>query len=269
MRCFALPVRDGARFTQCTCSQPSRHAGDRAGRSCIIRSRRRIPRRRNFSIRACASFTRSTTTKRRARFNMRRTRPQAGHGLLGRRRGGGAELQRSAPIPTVSSRRMMRCRRQWNLSAGASPSEQAYIQAMAKRFPADPNSDLKKAAEEYHDAMRQVAARVSRRPGRRHALRRGRHEPASLGTVASGRHARGWYGGNRRTLESVIEARSESPRRDSLLHPHRGGFATIRSARLAGANRLATLAPGAGHIVHMPAHIYIRTGDYEAAGQDQ
>ena len=29
---------------------------------------------------------------------------------------------------------------------------------MAKRFPADPNSDLKKAAEEYHDAMRQVAA---------------------------------------------------------------------------------------------------------------
>src|SRR5437773_1359751 len=39
-----------------------------------------------------------------------------------------------------------------DLSAHASPSEQAYIQAMAKRFPADPNTDLKKAAEEYHDA---------------------------------------------------------------------------------------------------------------------
>jgi len=34
---------------------------------------------------------------------------------------------------------------------------------------------------------------------------------------------------------------------------------------LAGANKLASLAPGAGHIVHMPAHVYIRTGDYEAA----
>jgi len=34
---------------------------------------------------------------------------------------------------------------------------------------------------------------------------------------------------------------------------------------LAGANRLAALAPAAGHIVHMPAHVYIRTGDYEAA----
>jgi tetratricopeptide (TPR) repeat protein len=34
---------------------------------------------------------------------------------------------------------------------------------------------------------------------------------------------------------------------------------------LAGANRLAVLAPAAGHLVHMPAHVYIRTGDYEAA----
>src|SRR5205814_10386125 len=34
---------------------------------------------------------------------------------------------------------------------------------------------------------------------------------------------------------------------------------------LAGANRLASLAPAAGHIVHMPAHVYIRTGDYAAA----
>lgn len=45
-----------------------------------------------------------------------------------------------------------------DLSAAASASEQAYIQAMAKRFPADPNSDLKKAAEDYRDAMRQVVA---------------------------------------------------------------------------------------------------------------
>src|SRR3984957_12766842 len=44
------------------------------------------------------------------------------------------------------------------LSAGAPPNEQAYIQAMARRFPADPNSDLKKAAEDYHDAMRQVSS---------------------------------------------------------------------------------------------------------------
>jgi tetratricopeptide (TPR) repeat protein len=33
---------------------------------------------------------------------------------------------------------------------------------------------------------------------------------------------------------------------------------------LAGANKLASLAPAAGHLVHMPAHIYIRTGDWDA-----
>jgi tetratricopeptide (TPR) repeat protein len=36
-------------------------------------------------------------------------------------------------------------------------------------------------------------------------------------------------------------------------HPERG---------LASARRLALLAPNAGHLVHMPSHIYIRTGDY-------
>jgi tetratricopeptide (TPR) repeat protein len=39
-------------------------------------------------------------------------------------------------------------------------------------------------------------------------------------------------------------------------HPDRG---------LASAQRLADLAPGAGHLVHMPAHIYIRTGDQAAS----
>lgn len=34
---------------------------------------------------------------------------------------------------------------------------------------------------------------------------------------------------------------------------------------MVAADRLAALAPGAGHIVHMPAHVYIRTGDYAAA----
>src|SRR5882724_8495940 len=43
-----------------------------------------------------------------------------------------------------------------DLSANASPSEKAYIQAMALRFPADAKADRRQAAEAYHDAMRQV-----------------------------------------------------------------------------------------------------------------
>src|ERR1700716_4085240 len=47
-------------------------------------------------------------------------------------------------------------RKAMDLSPSASSSEQAYIKALSKRFPADPNSDLKRAAEDYHDAMRGV-----------------------------------------------------------------------------------------------------------------
>src|SRR6059036_1305623 len=43
-----------------------------------------------------------------------------------------------------------------DLSGNASPSERAYIAAMAKRFPADLKADLRKAAEDYRDAMREV-----------------------------------------------------------------------------------------------------------------
>ena len=44
-----------------------------------------------------------------------------------------------------------------NLMANASPSENAYIEAMALRFPADSPDDSRKNAEAFHDAMREVA----------------------------------------------------------------------------------------------------------------
>jgi len=151
-----------------------------------------------------------------------------------------------------------------DLSAGASPSEQAYIQAMAKRFPADPKSDLKKAAEDYHDAMRQVSAEF----------------PDDLDAATlfaeSGMNLHPWglwhQDGTPQvgtdeivaTLESVMK---RDPNHLGAIHYyiHAVEASNNPERALAGANKLAALAPGAGHIVHMPAHIYIRTGDYEAA----
>ncbi|HET9285511.1 MAG TPA: hypothetical protein VFR24_26470 [Candidatus Angelobacter sp.] len=40
-----------------------------------------------------------------------------------------------------------------DLAADASPSEKAYIAAMAVRFPADPNADHRLAAERYRNAI--------------------------------------------------------------------------------------------------------------------
>jgi tetratricopeptide (TPR) repeat protein len=151
-----------------------------------------------------------------------------------------------------------------DLSVEASPSERAYIQAMAKRFPADPDSDLKMAAEDYRDAMRQV---VSQFPDDLDA--------ATL-FAESGMNLHPWGLWHQdgapetgteeivATLESVLK---RDPNHLGAIHYY---IHTVEASNnperaLAGANKLAALAPGAGHIVHMPAHIYIRTGDYDAA----
>ena len=151
-----------------------------------------------------------------------------------------------------------------DLSPKASPSEQAYIQAMAKRFPGDPKADRRKAAEDYHDAMREVAKRY----------------PDDLDAATlfaeSGMNLHPWglwhpdgtpEAGTEEivaTLESVIR---RDPNHLGAIHYyiHTVEASPAPERALAGANKLASLAPGAGHIVHMPAHVYIRTGDYEAA----
>jgi len=151
-----------------------------------------------------------------------------------------------------------------SLAEGASPSDRAYIAAMSTRFPADPKSDLRRAAEEYRDAMHQVtllfpddldAATLFAEAGMNlhpWGLWRadGSPEEGTKEIVA--------------TLESVMR---REPNHLGAIHYYIHAVEASPSPEraLAGANRLAQLAPGAGHIVHMPAHIYIRTGDYEAA----
>jgi tetratricopeptide (TPR) repeat protein len=151
-----------------------------------------------------------------------------------------------------------------DLSANASPSERAYIMAMAKRFPADPKSDLRKAAEDYRDAMRDVA----------------KNFPDDLDAATlfaeSGMNLHPWglwhvdgtpEEGTEEvvaTLESVLK---RDPNHLGAIHYyiHAVEASNNPERALAGANKLAAMAPAAGHIVHMPAHVYIRTGDYAAA----
>jgi len=150
------------------------------------------------------------------------------------------------------------------LSTSASESDQAYIQAMAKRFPADSKSDLKKAAEDYRDAMRQV---VSEFPDDLDAATLFAEAGMNLhpwglwhidGTPEAGTDE------IVSTLESVMK---HDPNHLGAIHYyiHAVEASPNPERALAGANKLAALAPAAGHIVHMPAHVYIRTGDYEAA----
>jgi tetratricopeptide (TPR) repeat protein len=151
-----------------------------------------------------------------------------------------------------------------DLAAGASASERAYIAAMAKRFPADPNADHRKAAEEYHGAMGEVVKQF----------------PDDLDAAAlfaeSGMNLHPWglwhpdgspeIGTEEivATLESVLK---RDPNHMGAVHYyiHAVEASPNPERALAGANRLAALAPAAGHLVHMPAHVYIRTGDFDSA----
>ena len=151
-----------------------------------------------------------------------------------------------------------------DLSTDASPSDQAYIQALARRFPADPNSDLRKAAEDYRDAMRQV---VSEFPDDLDAA-------TLFAEAGMNLHPWGlWHvdgtpeAGTEEIVSTLESVMKRDPNHLGAIHYyiHAVEASPTPERALAGANKLAALAPGAGHIVHMPAHVYIRTGDYEAA----
>lgn len=151
-----------------------------------------------------------------------------------------------------------------DLSANASPAEQAYIQAMALRFPADPNADRRQAAEAYHNAMREV---VKNFPDDLDAATLFAESGMNLHPWGLW-HPDGTPEANTEeivaTLESVIK---RDPNHMGAVHYYIHAVEASPSPEraLAGANRLAAMAPAAGHIVHMPAHVYIRTGDYASA----
>jgi tetratricopeptide (TPR) repeat protein len=150
------------------------------------------------------------------------------------------------------------------LAANASAGEQAYIGAMAQRVSIDPKADQKKLGANYRDAMRELMRRY---PGDLDAAvlfadaamdlhawmlwkRDGQPEEGTLEAVQALESVLKRDPDNIGANHFYIHALEQSP------HPEQA---------MASAKRMADLAPGAGHLVHMPAHIYIRTGDYHAA----
>jgi len=63
------------------------------------------------------------------------------------------------------------------------------------------------------------------------------------------------------TLERVMKANPQHPGANHY-YIHAVEASKTPERAVAAATRLETLVPGAGHLVHMPAHIYIRTGEY-------
>jgi Tfp pilus assembly protein PilF len=150
------------------------------------------------------------------------------------------------------------------LSAHATAKEKAYINALAKRYPADPKADWRKPAYDYKVAMGEVAKKypedldaatlyaesaMNLRPWKLYTPD-GKPEEGTEEIVA--------------TLEWVMQ---RNPNHIGALHYyiHAVEASTTPQRAIPAAERLPKLAPQSGHLVHMPAHIWIRVGDYDRA----
>ncbi|MDQ2871097.1 MAG: hypothetical protein M3S32_10160, partial [Acidobacteriota bacterium] len=152
-------------------------------------------------------------------------------------------------------------------AASASPVERALIEALSKRYakssPTDPKAQ-KALDAAYANAMRRVAARFPSDPDVATLFAESLMDlrPWDLWT-----HSGAPQPGTREILSQLERVLARHPSHPGANHYYVHAIeASPRPDRaLASARRLESMMPGAGHLVHMPAHIYMRTGRYEEA----
>lgn len=152
------------------------------------------------------------------------------------------------------------------LAPKASDHERAYINALAKRYSSDVQADQNKLAVDYKNAMGELAknypddldaatlyaeSMMNLRPWKLWS-HDGKPETGTLEIVA--------------VLEGVLR---RNPNHTGANHYYIHAVEASNTAErgLPSAARLGKIAPKAGHLVHMPSHIYSRTGDYAEAAQ--
>ncbi|MDF0645982.1 MAG: hypothetical protein P0111_18290 [Nitrospira sp.] len=142
----------------------------------------------------------------------------------------------------------------------ASAKERALIRALAARYAADPPKDRAMLDAAYAQALRDVAQRYAEDD-----------EVATLYAEALMDLSPWNYWtaeGQPRTetpeiLKQLDRALAADPNHPGANHLYIHAVEAAQPERaVAAAERLAVVMPGAGHIVHMPGHIYIRVGRY-------
>ncbi|ODS83755.1 MAG: hypothetical protein ABS46_05585 [Cytophagaceae bacterium SCN 52-12] len=146
-----------------------------------------------------------------------------------------------------------------HFSGSASAWEKALIDAFMVRFPAD------SAAADDEGFARSMKLAYEQFPG--HTLLTTLYAECLMNRHAwdffdgKGGQARPWTPGILSLLEEALAAEPENPLANHLyLHATESGSDFTKA--LECAERLKKLVPSAGHLVHMPSHIYINTGDY-------
>lgn len=150
------------------------------------------------------------------------------------------------------------------LANDASEKEQAYIEAIAKRYSSKAVHDRSALDRVYADAMRKVHKRFPE------------DLDAAIFFAESLMNLSPWNywtadGTPKNHIKEVLDTLEKALKKDPN-HPH-GNHLYIHAVEasktperaVAAADKLGSLVPGSGHLVHMPAHTYIRVGLYHKA----
>lgn len=170
----------------------------------------------------------------------------------------------NAPMsPEAAAPALAALARAVDLARGAPAKDRAMIAALQKRYSADPKVERAVLDAAFADAMKSVAALY---PGDDTIL--ALYAESIMDTQpwdyweAGGATPKGRAAEMLAVLERVSERNPDHP---GALHLYIHAVeASARPERaLPHARRLASLMPGAGHLVHMPSHIYYRVGLYK------
>jgi tetratricopeptide (TPR) repeat protein len=145
----------------------------------------------------------------------------------------------------------------------ASPVERALIEALAVRYAAEPPEDRVALDRAYAGAMREVRQRFPHD-----------HDVVTLHAEAVMNLSPWDYWtreleprpGTAEVVADLERVLAASPDHPGACHYYIHAVEAAYPERAVDcAERLASLMPGAGHLVHMPAHIYIRVGRWADA----
>lgn len=146
----------------------------------------------------------------------------------------------------------------------ATEKEAALIQALAMRYSKTVMTDRSPLDAAYAEAMRTVAQQFPDDPTIGALFAEALMDLHPWDFWSRGGDPKPWTPEIVSKLESVLDQSASHPLANHL-YIHIMEASSHPEKALPSAERLPALVPGSGHLVHMPAHIYIRVGRYRDA----
>ena len=171
----------------------------------------------------------------------------------------------NAPITPEAAKEAFDAIGQAKQRAGkATAMEQAYIDALANRYVADPKADRPPLDAAYAAAMRAVAQKFPDDLDAMTLFAQSLMDTSPWNYWNADGSPREFTSDVISSLESVLKRKADHP---GAIHRYIHAVEASPDPKRAEpyADRLAALVPGAGHLVHMPGHIYLRTGRFNDA----